>query len=208
MTTTARSPLSRGDGAALGVIATGSITVAIAALVAIVLGAFDAFASRLSVHLPMHGQSTTLFDQVDGVDGATLTGADLVLADPPALARWLLLAEGALPALATIGVGIVAFLLALALMRARPFRRRMPVAIATIACLVIAGGIGGQVAGAFGRAEIVRDLSASSPDITETLWPFLMEIDLAPLGWGLVLALIAGAFSIGQRLQRDTEGLV
>ncbi len=35
-----------------------------------------------------------------------------------------------------------------------------------------------------------------------------MEFDLAPVGWAFALALVAGVFTIGRRLQRDTEGLV
>jgi hypothetical protein len=55
---------------------------------------------------------------------------------------------------------------------------------------------------------LVEDITASDPDVADIFWPFLLEFDLSAVGWGFALALVAGAFSIGARLQRDTEGLV
>jgi hypothetical protein len=81
-------------------------------------------------------------------------------------------------------------------------------AIGVVACLVLAGGVLGQLLGAFGRAMLVDDLAATSPEVTDVFWIFLVELDLAPVGWGFALALVAASFAIGARLQRETEGLV
>ena len=40
------------------------------------------------------------------------------------------------------------------------------------------------------------------------LWPLAGRFDLTFLGVGLVLLLVGLAFEYGERLQRDTEGLV
>ena len=59
-----------------------------------------------------------------------------------------------------------------------------------------------------GRAEIVKDLAATEPGVEDVLWTLLVQFDLAPVGWAFALALVAGVFAVGRRLQRDTEGLV
>ena len=58
------------------------------------------------------------------------------------------------------------------------------------------------------RANAFREVSQELGLVSAGVPTFEMSIDLAPLGWGLALAVVAGAFEIGQRLQRDTEGLV
>ena len=37
---------------------------------------------------------------------------------------------------------------------------------------------------------------------------FMLNLDAAPVGWAFGLALVAGAFQIGTRLQRETDLLV
>jgi hypothetical protein len=68
----------------------------------------------------------------------------------------------------------------------------------------MAGGLLGQAVRANAFSEIVSELDLESAGLPG----FEMTVDLAPLGWGFALAVVAGAFEIGQRLQRDTEGLV
>lgn len=203
-----RAYVSRADGFALGLIATGAISVAAASVTSMIQSAFAAFGEEVEVRMPITGEDVAALDGVSEVSSAEYSSADIVLTAVPAGARWLLLLEGALPALATIGVCIVAWWLGVSLMRSRPFRRSMSWAIGIAACLVIAGGLLGQLFGAVARATIVEQLATSDPELTDVFWTFLLELDLAPVGWGFALALIAGAFSIGSRMQRDTEGLV
>lgn len=199
---------SRGDGLALGLIATGAVSVAIAALVSIVLGAIELFGTDVSVRMPVHDAAAAGLAGTAGITSAEYSSVVLTFEAAPQGARWLLLLEGALPALATIGVCTGAWWLGLSLMRGRPFRRSMAWTLGAAAILVMVGGMLGQLFGAFGRAALVAHVAASDPGVLDELWTFLLELDLAPLGWGLALALIAGAFEIGRRIQRDTEGLV
>jgi hypothetical protein len=208
MSTTARRHVSRGEGLALGLIATGAISVAVAALVAIVRGAFGIFGSDPTIRMPVTGGEVTDLAGVPGIVAADYTSAVVTFAALPTGVSWLLLLEQVLPALATIGVCIVAWWLGVSLMRARPFRPAMANAIGVVACLVLAGGVFGQLLGAFGRAVLVDDLATTSPEVTDVFWTLLVELDLAPVGWGFALALVAGAFAIGAHLQRETEGLV
>ncbi|WP_243229616.1 hypothetical protein [Microbacterium sp. CIAB417] len=199
---------SRGDGFALGLIATGSISIAVAAAVSIVMNAIDRFGAEPVVRMPLHDAPASAYVDVAGIADAEYSSVLLTLDEASQGVRWLLFLEGALPALATIGVCLVAWWLGISLIRARPFHRSMTWAIGAAAILVMLGGMLGQVFGAFGRAVLVDELAASTPEVLDTLWTFLAELDLAPLGWGLALALIAGAFDIGRRMQRETEGLV
>jgi hypothetical protein len=64
------------------------------------------------------------------------------------------------------------------------------------------GGVLGPLVYSFARAEAVQYLDAPE------LMPWGLVIDLGPFGWGLALAVIVAAFQLGERLQRDTEGLV
>ncbi|GAA5091970.1 hypothetical protein GCM10025760_19910 [Microbacterium yannicii] len=203
-----RTHVSLAEGITLGLIATGAVSVGIAALVAIVQRAIGVFGEDPTVAMPVTGGDVEALDGITDVTAAVYTSADVTFASLPTGVSWLLLLEGALPALATIGVCAMAWWLGVSLIRARPFRTSMPAAIGVVACLVIAGGLFGQFAGAWGRAMLVEDLTATNPDVTDVFWMFLMQLDLAPVGWSFALALVAAAFQIGTRLQRETEGLV
>ncbi|MGN7861806.1 hypothetical protein ACTJI8_14595 [Microbacterium sp. 22303] len=206
---TAASRPRLGEGFVLGLIATGAVSVAIAALVAIVLRAVALFGLAPTILLPMHdGGTVKALAQAPAVLQSDYASAHVTVEGIPFFARLLLVLEGALPALATIGVCAVAWWLGVSLIRSRPFRRSMSTAIGIAACLVMVGGVLGQLAGAIGRAAVVDHLSVGDPSVTHVLWPFLLELDLAPLGWGFALALIATAFQLGARLQQDAEGLV
>lgn len=208
MSSTARPHVSLGEGFSLGIIATGAISVAVAALVAIVRGAYAIFGSAPTVRMPVTGGDVPELSGVPEITAAAYASADVTFSALPGAVSWMLWMELALPALATIGVCIVAWWLGVSLMRARPFRRAMSTAIGVVAVLVMVGGVLGQVLGAFGRALLVDDLAVTSPEVTDVFGIFLLELNLAPVGWGFALALVAGSFAIGARLQRDTEGLV
>lgn len=207
MQSTPRTRVSFAEGLTLGVIATGAVSVGIAALVAIVQRAIAVFGDSPTIPMPVTGGEVEGLDGVAEVTAAVYTSADVTFTALPTGVSWLLLLEGALPALATIGVCAIAWWLGVSLIRAKPFRASMPAAIGTAACLVIAGGLG-QLAGAWGRAMLVEHLAATDEAVTDVFWTFLLQLDLAPVGWGFALALVTMAFEIGARLQRDTEGLV
>lgn len=200
--------VSRAEGFGLGLIATGAASVAIGAVVAVVIASVEIFARPVTVRMPVHSEDAVALTDFESISAAQYATADVTLDSIPAGARWLLLTEAILPALATIGVCVVAYWLSLALMRSRPFQNAVANAIGVSACLVIFGGLGGQLAAAIARAMIVDDLAQADPAAYDVLWTFQAELDLAPVGWAFALALIAGAFSIAARLQRDTEGLV
>ncbi|MBS1674138.1 MAG: hypothetical protein JSS74_09260, partial [Actinobacteria bacterium] len=175
MNTASRRP-RLGEGFVLGLVATGAVSVAIAAITAIVLRAVALFGVAPAISLPLHGgEPVKALAQAPAVLESSYTHALVTIEGLPFSGRLLLVLEGALPALATVGVCAVAWWLGVSLIRSRPFRTSMPVAIGIAAGLVMAGGVLGQLAGAIGRAVAVDHLSAADPSVTHVLWPFLLE---------------------------------
>lgn len=207
MLATDRRP-SLADGIALGLIATGAVSVGIGAIVAVAQAAATLFSPSPTIAMPVHDVELTALDGVAGIEGATVDSALVTLTAPPTAARWLLLLETALPALAAVALCAVVWWLGVSLIRSRPFRASLGWMFAVAACLLMAGTLLGQFAGGIGRAEIVKDLAATEPGVEDVLWTLLVQFDLAPVGWAFALALVAGVFAVGRRLQRDTEGLV
>lgn len=207
MLTRERRP-SLADGIALGLIATGAVSVGIGAIVAVTSAASEIFGTAPTVPMPVHDVELTALDDVAGVSAATVDTALVTVPAMPSGARWMLLLETLLPALATVALCAGVWWLGVSLIRSHPFRPSLGWLFGAAACLMIAGALLGQLAGGVGRAMIVQDLASTDPDVQNVLWTFLVQVDLAPVGWAFALALVAGVFEIGRRLQRDTEGLV
>jgi hypothetical protein len=97
-------------------------------------------------------------------------------------------------------------LLAWRLLRGRAFRRSLSLTVAFSGAILL---IGGLVSGGVGLLaawtaadQLVGGLSIGSP------WPLIGTVDATPLGMGVCLLLVGLALEYGERLQRDTEGLV
>lgn len=142
------------------------------------------------------------------VESATSPTVDVTLTDaPPRVAAWLLTAE-LLPILLVLAICGCAIWLSIGLMHGRPFTRRFPIALVCVAGAVMICGIGSQLATEIARAEVALVLNTASPQTEPGFALFSIALDLAPFGWGFLLGLLAGAFQVGTRLQRETELLV
>lgn len=132
-------------------------------------------------------------------DTVTITAEGLTLSP-----RLLLSVADALAVLGPVALCVVVAWLCVRLFAGRPFGTSATWGIGGAAIAVMTGGLLSQAVHANAVSEIVLELGLESAGLPT----FEMTVDLAPLGWGFALAVIAGAFEIGQRLQRDTEGLV
>ena len=142
------------------------------------------------------------------IEHASATAVDVTITDAPAsVTAWLLSAD-LLPILLVLIVCAAAIWLAVGLLQGRPFSRRFPIALIVVASAVMVCGMFTQLAASIGRAEAASFLNAGAAAGQEPFLAFSIAVDLSPLGWGLVIGLLAGAFSIGRRMQRETEGLV
>lgn len=106
--------------------------------------------------------------------------------------------------LLTVGVCALVALVGMKLLADRPFVRTATYGIMSASILVMATGLFGQFFGAAARTEIVQYLG----DAGSAFYVFTFNFDTAPLGHGFALAVVAAAFQLGERMQRDTEGLV
>ncbi|MFG6402210.1 DUF2975 domain-containing protein [Microbacterium sp. P04] len=190
------------------------------ALVAIPLTLVTLVASGVSIASSAVLRVNDLAIAPGGEYPPVLTGSDAVVdagfetawaevANLPAGVRWLLWTEGALPALTGLVIAIATLWLARALLRGSPFTRALPGVLVAVAIVVIVGGLSSQVIGALARAETVLFLGPAE----EMTGPggftgFWFALDFGPIGWGVGIALVAAAFRIGTRLQRETAGLV
>jgi hypothetical protein len=132
-------------------------------------------------------------------DSVTLTTVGLSLSP-----RLLLAIADGLAVLGPVVLCIAVAWLCVRLFIGRPFGTAATWGIGVAALAVMAGGLLSQAVRANAFSEIAYELDLASAGVPT----FEMSIDLAPLGWAFALAVVAGAFEIGQRLQRDTEGLV
>ncbi|WP_413452389.1 hypothetical protein AA0Y32_11015 [Georgenia phoenicis] len=214
-----RPTMSRGDRFALGATAALAGLVALGAAAGGVLSVVNALRddpltiSGFALANARTPEFTAPFAQVTDARYESVT---LTLTELPDAARWLLAGQAAVVALAVTGVSLTLLWLALRVLRTRPFGRSMTAALVASAALIAVGGTVSQVLDAAGKAAVVDHLG---PDVTagadtarpegyEGLMAFALDLDLAPLGVALALGVVALAFQVGARLQRDTEGLV
>lgn len=136
------------------------------------------------------------------VVAATSGTVDLTVTGLPGAARAALVAAAVVGSLLSIGIATVLAWLCLRVFIGRPFIRSAAWGIAAVAILVMVVGVLVPLLTAVANAE-----AAAALDLGE-LPPLMVGVDLAPIAWGLALAVVAGAFELGQRLQRDSDGLV
>jgi hypothetical protein len=158
--------------------------------------------------------SPEFVDGVASISSATYDSVTLAIDAPPAAVRWLMISETALSTTLGIGLSVIVFILGTQLLKQRPFGRSATRSTLAAAILVMAVGTFTPLLHAIVNAEVVKFLGdgvLATNDIgftSEGLMVFGVFLDFAPLVWGLALGLIAAAFEFGQRLQRDTDGLV
>ncbi|WP_300267746.1 hypothetical protein [Microbacterium sp.] len=196
---------SRLEALSLGLVATGAVSIGAAVVVGAVGAGVEIFASPVAVSLPVHDAPMASLADASGVTAAEYTQSLVSFEALDAGIRWLLLLEVALPALATVIVCASLWWLGFSLIRQRAFRRSMVPMLVTASFALIVAGMLAPMFGAFARAEMVAQLPLAD---TGEFWMLMYELNPAPIGWGIALALVATAFEVGQRLQRETEGLV
>lgn len=101
-----------------------------------------------------------------------------------------------------IGAALVVAWLSLRIFLRRPFARSATWGLGLVSILTLVTGLLNPLFTGIANAE-----AAALLDV-DALPAFLIEISPAHIGCGLALAVVAGAFEIGQRMQRDVEGLI
>lgn len=139
------------------------------------------------------------------ITGSTVSGSFVGLTATPRV----LIAIGqtfsaVLLAAPAAAIGIICF----QLLRGEPFTRVASRALFVTALVVLVGGIGTDLATAIGTGLAVAEVLPVEGLSTSLEPTFNLTVQLWPFGAALALAALAGVFRYGERLQRDTAGLV
>lgn len=162
----------------------------------------DTVAVTQPVSLPVADVAT---DGPASVTSGETTFAELTV-DGLSMAARLLLGSGMLLlTLVQVMIAIAVVVLCRQLLAGRPFVRALGRLVAALSVVVLAGGMIGQALYGFGNFQVATELNR---DPIGTAFPMMMHIDSTPFVIGFVLALVAMAFAVGERLQRETDGLV
>jgi hypothetical protein len=185
-------------GAALwGLLATGW---GIATLVGQLLR--DRFTVILFADAPLPADASAGTAALDGGNYAT---AEVTVSGLSALPRFLLTLEASTTLATTLLVSATVAYFCWTVLRRRPFTKPVFALVALVGYALILGTVLGQGFGGLGRMIAAGELNAGSDT---GFWPLATLVDLGPAGTGLVLLVAAGAIHLGQRLQRDTDGLI
>lgn len=207
-------------------IAYGVLTLVITVVTVVITLASDAVGVRMPVRQfwpEAHPWITIEQGPTAFVTEGGFSLADVTVSGLGTDARLLLAAGHALQGLTFTVIAVVVALLCHRLLRGMAFRPVLTRSINVAAAAIAAGGVLWQVCFWFGSSI------ASAQVLTVTGWrsddpraedpsfdfatglpepTFALTIDFWPLFLGLALAAVAAAFRYGERLQRDTEGLV
>ncbi len=161
--------------------------------------------ATMTVHWAADGDVSWGFFTTVGVGGRTISGnletATIGVPGISAFALTLKAIGDALGALSQVALALCAAGVGRALLVGRPFSRAVTrnAIIAAIALLIL--GAASQLVGWWARVVILDEMQNLS---------FSRALDFNPavLTAGLAVALVAVTFRYGERLQRDTEGLV
>jgi hypothetical protein len=198
--------LTRADTFALwlftGMAAFVGVAVAVSAVPAIV----ELFGEQVPVSLS--ASMTVPADAATGsasIVSGSFDRADLVVSGIDVWPRVALAASVAMSALSSVAVAATVVALCLGILSGRPFVRSVTWLLATASIVLIAGSL---LAALFDMIAMFSIVAALNPDPSDAVFPFRSEFDFTPLLIGLVFGAVATAFQLGQKMQRDAEGLV
>lgn len=150
-----------------------------------------------------------LVDASPAIASATSPEATMTVTGLPDGVRWLLVAAESLPAVAGIALAVVLAMTTIGILKRRPFQRSIALGLGLYAVLYLLGEWGHSLLIGIAHSEVADYLARTggmSPGDPAIGYQF--EFSMAPLAWAIALAVIVAAFELGQRMQRDTEGLV
>ena len=186
----------------VGSVVFGALSVVIGAVTLIGQLISDQFTVTLLVDADLPAEASA--GTAELVDGAFST-AYVTVSGLSTLPRFLLTLEGATALATGLLVSVTIGYFCWTVLRRRPFSRPVFWLVALVGYALILGTVLGQGFGGLGRMMAADELNADPGD---GFWPLAAPIDPGPAVVGLVLLVAAGAVRLGQRLQRDTAGLV
>ena len=206
--TPAIAPWGRWDRVAMWLILAGSTVYAVIVLVTGISSLVSRLASgtwsgSLLVEggLPASAESGTARLIEGSYETAAVTVGEL------SGAAFSMLNAGLVLSVATTATVALSFVyLSWRLLRAKPFKKSLTVVFITAGSALMIGNMLSIGFDSFGRLLLISELLGD--DKLEGFWPMAVQGELAPIGFGLALLVVACAFEYGERLSRETDGLV
>ena len=137
------------------------------------------------------------------VVGGQFTQGSASIADLGLAPRALHAAGSGILALTAVTVALALAYFCWKLHKRQPFMAATTRAVTIAAAALLAGGFTGQALLGFSTWTAIDQLG-----LDQDLLPLSIQINLLPVAAGIALAIVATAFQLGERMQRDTEGLV
>lgn len=195
---------SRSDRGVLWAVLIGAVAYAAVALVTGATHSMQVFfvagetpvALLTSVEVPQTEGTATM------ISGA-FTDASVTASGLSGFARGMLGTGVLLGMLTALTVSLALAYFCVSLLRKRPFRRSLTIAALIAGAALLFGGLLGQAATGFGTMQAALDLDSAAEIFEVGFW-----FDVTPLFGGFAIMALGVAFQLGERLQRDTEGLV
>ncbi|WP_152647973.1 hypothetical protein [Demequina sediminicola] len=159
--------------------------------------------TNVPVQVPLIGETASLPLGPDGAPvTATVDTATVIVANPAAATEFALYAQPIWQALFVCAGLVVAAIFFLRVARGHAFSRGAVRLVYGAVAIVAVGWVGTSI---LTNMTTNGALSAISEYTYDSI---LFEVSLTPMLGILLLGAVAGALDIGERLQRDTEGLV
>jgi hypothetical protein len=136
-----------------------------------------------------------------------LESADLTVAGVGLDIRALLAGGDVLTLIAVAVPGVVLALACSRALKGTPFSVAVRRALVIGAIVVLVAGLGGELLASMGRTILSNELFSESGDMTST-GVYRVGVSLWPIAAAFALAALGGIFRHGERLQRETTGLV
>lgn len=159
----------------------------------------------MTLHWAAEGDTGFGFFSTVGVNGATISGnletARVGVNDLTGFALTLKAVGDGLGVLAQVALALCAAGIGRALLRGRPFSRTVTRNAIIAAVSLLGFGVASQLVSWWARVVILDEMG--SVQFSRSL-----SFDPGVLTAGLAVALVAVAFNYGERMQRDTDGLV
>jgi hypothetical protein len=220
---------ARGFGVVLLTRVIAWISIAGVALYTVSTVVSDLTSRSISLRLPVYEFWPTLPAGATIISGPTaevtsggFTSAEVYVSGLDTAARAWLAGSSLLQGATIIMIAIVVVTLSSTILRNDPFQPAVARGIRLVGITVIVGGLAWQACSGVGESlaskQVLQLGSTGLKDLAgwdniNTIIGFPqptphIQVDFWPIGVGLVMLVLAAAFRAGERLQRDTEGLV
>lgn len=220
---------ARGFGVVLLTRVLAWISIAGVALVTVSTVVSHLTSRSISLRLPVYEFWPTLQAGATIISGPTaqvtsggFTSAEVYVSGLDMAARAWLAGSSLLQGATIIMIAIVVVTLSSTILRNDPFQPAVTRGIRLVGITVIVGGLAWQACSGVGESLASKQvLQLGSTELKDSAsWdnnvPIIgfpqpsphIQVDLWPIGVGLVMLVLAAAFRYGERLRRDTDGLV